>query len=235
MKSKIIQINKLLIKRFGIPKRKETYSDPVDVLIATILSQNTTDKNSFKAYMNLKKNFKDWDEVSASNVKLIEKNIKVGGLAKQKAKSIKNILNHLKKSQTKITLDYLKPMENTQAVQELIQFNGVGVKTASCVLLFSLKREICPVDTHVHRTLNRIGIVKTNSPGKTFDLINHDFPKGAAHSFHTNLIKLGREICKSNKPLCSICPLMRICSFDKKNDTENVRYKVNNFLLLDNV
>jgi endonuclease-3 len=235
MKQLINKINTLLVKRFGIPKRNRTGADPLDTLIATILSQNTTDKNSYKAYMNLKTNFKNWEEVAALKLKVIEENIKVGGLAKQKSKSIKVILNQLKKEKGKISLNYLSKVPNDQVVSELIKFNGVGVKTASCVLLFSFKRDICPVDTHVHRTVNRIGFVKTKTPDKTFELLNKNLPTGIAHSFHTNLIKLGRDICKSGKPLCMVCPLIKVCSFENKNMTTVNDIKPNVFLLLDNI
>ena len=235
MKPLITKINKILISRFGVPKRNKAETDPVDALIATILSQNTTDKNSYKAYKNLKTNFKNWNEVASAKQKMIEQNIRVGGLAKQKAKSIKTILNELLKQKGKVTLDYLKKLPNDDVISELIQFNGVGVKTASCVLLFSLQRNVCPVDTHVHRTANRIGLIKTKSPDKTFELLNKNLPAGTAHSFHTNLIKLGRDICKSAKPLCTICPLLEICTYEGKNMFPISKLTKNDFLLLDNV
>lgn len=235
MKSLINKINKALISRFGVPQRNAAETDPVNALIATILSQNTTDKNSYKAYKNLKTNFKNWDEVASAKQKTIEQNIRVGGLAKQKAKSIKTILNGLIKQRGKVTLDYLRTLPNDEVVSELIKFKGVGVKTASCVLLFSLQRNVCPVDTHVHRTANRIGLVKTKTPDKTFEILNKHFPAGVAHSFHTNLIRLGRDICKSGKPLCTICPLLEICTYSEKNIHPISKVTKNDFLLLDNV
>jgi endonuclease-3 len=235
MKAFINKINKLLVSRFGVPKRNDGETDPVDALIATILSQNTTDKNSYKAYKNLKSYFKNWNEAASAKQVIIEQNIRVGGLAKQKAKSIKIILNQLIKERGKIDLDYLSNMSNDEVISELIRFNGVGVKTASCVLLFSMNREICPVDTHVHRTSNRIGIVKTKSPHKTFELLNKNLPTGIAHSFHNNLIKLGRDVCKSGKPLCTICPLLRICTYKEKNKHPISKVIKNDFLLLDNI
>ena len=108
MKALINKINKLLISKFGVPKRNDAETDPVDALIATILSQNTTDKNSYKAYKNLKSNFKNWNEAASAKQSTIEQNIRVGGLAKQKAKSIKIILNQLMKERGKINLDYLE-------------------------------------------------------------------------------------------------------------------------------
>ncbi len=235
MKKKIQLINKLLIERFGIPARSKLPPDPVNLLIATILSQNTNDKNSYKAFQNLKESFKDWNEIGRLTRAQIEKKIKIAGLGKQKSNAIKQFLSSLKKEKGKISLEHLRKMEDREILDELTSYNGIGVKTASCVLLFSLRRNVCPVDTHVHRTTNRIGIVKTNSPDKTFEIINKNLPEGIAHSFHTNLIRLGREICKPAKPKCLSCPLLDICEFENKNLNDSAAYKENKFLLLDSI
>jgi endonuclease-3 len=234
-KEKIQKINIVLVKYFGIPKRPKKLPNPIDTLIATILSQNTNDNNSFKAYQNLKKKYKTWEEVADISRSQLEKVIRVAGLGKQKSEAIKSFLTSLQKKKRKIDLLHIKKMSDESILAELTSTKGIGVKTASCVLLFSLDRNVCPVDTHVHRTINRIGIVKTKSPDKTFKQINHILPEGIAHQLHTNLIKLGREICKPSKPLCSICPLLRDCRFQNKN-FENSRSTVrNNFLLLDSI
>jgi endonuclease-3 len=235
MKNKIKKINSLLIKFFGKPKRSKKLPNPVDALVGTILSQNTNDNNSYKAYQNLKSEFKSWEDVAVLPRQKIEKLINVGGLGKQKSKAIKNVLKELMKKQGKISLNYLKNMDNESVMNELIAFDGVGLKTASCVLLFSMDRDICPVDTHVHRTLNRIGIVNTNSPDKTFNEILGNIPDGSAHEFHTNLIRLGREVCKSSKPNCSICPVEKICTYKSKNFDGSSKYRKNDFMLLDNI
>ncbi len=235
IKSNIKKINKLLIDYFGVPEKNKKMPTPLDMLIATILSQNTNDNNSYKAFNNLRTQFKTWDEVEKLKTKQIENYIKVAGLGKQKSAAIKNVLSTLLKKNGKISLDYLKKMDDDEILNELIQYPGVGVKTASCVLQFSLRRNICPVDTHVHRTLNRIGIVKTSTPDKTFLAIKDFMPENIAHSFHTNLIRLGREICKSQNPVCSICPLNKICTYEHKNFKKIESYKKNPFMLLDSI
>lgn len=235
LKEKIKHINSLLVKHFGIPARQKKLPNPIDTLVATILSQNTNDKNSYQAYQNLKKKFKTWDEVAKLPRGEIEKVIKVAGLGKQKSASIKAFFSSLEKDNGKTNLHYLKKMDDEDILSDLTSIKGIGVKTASCVLLFSLDRNVCPVDTHVHRTLNRIGIVKTKSPDKTFESINKNLPSGIAHQFHTNLIKLGREICKPAKPLCSICPLKKECKFKHKNFENVASVNSKNFLLLDTI
>jgi len=235
MKKEIKKINSKLIKHFGIPNRQKRLPGPIDTLIATILSQNTNDKNSYQAYQNLKKKYKSVNELSLALRSEIEKTIKVAGLGKQKSAAIKNFLSILKKDNGKFSLQHLKKMTDEEILKELTSIKGIGVKTASCVLLFSLDRNVCPVDTHVHRTLNRIGIVKTTTPDKTFEQIVRNLPEGTAHHFHTNLIKLGREICKPAKPLCSICPLLKMCKFKKKNLKNVDKKSSNSFLLLDSI
>jgi len=96
-------------------------------------------------------------------------------------------------------------------------------------------KNICPVDTHLHRTLNRIGIVNTKTPDKTYFAINKDFPSKIAHSFHTNLIRLGREICKPKGYTCSICPVEKLCEFNDKKYDETDSAPSRAFMLLDHV
>ncbi len=235
MKQKINKINKLLIEQFGIPPRNKRPPAPVDLLIATILSQNTNDNNSYKAFQNLKNNFSSWEEVAKLTPKQIEKYIKTAGLGKQKSRAIKNLLTTLLKKRNKITLSHLKKMTDAEILKELTSYNGIGIKTASCVLLFAFRKNVCPVDTHVHRTTNRIGIVNTKSPDKTFYALQGNFPDNTAHSFHTNLIRLGREVCLSQKPKCGICPLIKICNYENKNLSVTKKNKEREFMLLDSI
>lgn len=223
------------MKHFGVPERPAKLPNPVDTLIATILSQNTNDRNSYRAYQNLKSKYKSWKEVAEVPRMQIEYSIKVAGLGKQKSSAIKKFLSSLKKRNDKFDMRYLQKMKDEEILSELTSINGIGVKTASCVLLFSLNRNVCPVDTHVHRTLNRIGLVDTKTPVKTFELISGKLPYGIAHQFHTNLIKLGRNICKSAKPLCSVCPILKQCKYEQKNIQLVTVRKGNGFLLLDSI
>lgn len=235
LKNKIAKVNELLVKKYGIPSRSKTPPDPVDMIIATILSQNTNDKNSYKAFQNLKDSFDSWEDVAKLTPSRIEKYIKTAGLGKQKSSAIKNLLATLLKEKGKISLNYLDNMKVGEILDELTSFSGVGLKTASCVLLFAMRKNFCPVDTHVHRTTNRIGLVKTSTPDKSFKILNENMPEGIAHQFHTNLIRLGREICKPSNPSCKICPLLKVCEYKDKNMEGKTDYKVNDFLLLDSI
>lgn len=235
----ILKINEILLSEFGKPDRNLT-SDPLDILIATVLSQNTNDLNSFKAFQNLKKHFKNYEELLSADIKKIEKVIRIAGLGKQKSRSIKNILLTLKKERGELDLSFLKNFSDEEGLNYLLKFNGVGLKTAACVLLFGLKRNICPVDTHVHRTLNRIGIVNAKERDKTFFELNKILPPDIAHEFHTNLIKLGRTYCLSQNPDCNSCPVLKLCNYGKKNNKKKNSRIIKmtakkDFMLLDSV
>ena len=232
---KIKKVNELLIDRFGMPPRNKKLPDPVEMLVATVLSQNTNDKNSYQAYQNLKKKYPSFEELAAAKRTSIEKEIKIAGLGLQKSKAIKDFLTELKKQRGEFSLNYLSEKSASDAIKDMTGYNGVGVKTASCVLLFAMDRNVCPVDTHVYRTVNRLGIVSGSSPEKTFWALNENFPKDIAHSFHTNLIRLGREICKPKNPACGSCPLTRLCKYENKDKERKVDRKENAFMLLDNI
>ena len=144
-------------------------------------------------------------------------------------------ITNLNREKSRITLDHITDLDDAKAIKELTKYNGIGVKTASCVLLFAEGRNVCPVDTHVHRTVNRIGIVEASTPANTFSSLNEKFPPKIAHQFHTNLIRLGREICKPKTPSCGVCPLLEICSYDDKNISKKERGKKRSFMLLDSL
>jgi endonuclease-3 len=234
MRIKIADVNQKLIEFYGIPQRNKNTPTPLTALIGTILSQNTNDKNSFKAYTALREKYPTWEEVAALPVSVLEMTIRAAGLARQKATAITEALQAIVEKHHKLDLDYLNGLSDKEALEDLTAMKGVGVKTASCVLLFSLFRNVCPVDTHVHRTLNRLGIVTTSAPEKTFWLIQDFLPENSAHTFHTNLIRLGREFCRPAKPFCPVCPLLKTCVFKGKTK-ESPDYKKNDFLLLDSL
>ena len=240
-RSKVVSVAKTLEKILGIPRPPKKLAKPLDMLIATILSQNTNDKNSHRAYLNLRKKYPHWNDLLHTSVRRIAKDIRLAGMANQKSVHIKKILKIVRERYGKVDLSALKKKSNEEIIAELTAFNGVGVKTASCVLLFSLGRDAFPVDTHVHRICNRLAFIpKTASPEKTFEAMKHLVPKGKGYSFHTNLIRFGRKICRAHRPLCGICPVYNECIFEQKNKfrVQTPRTKLatdHDFMLLDNV
>jgi endonuclease III len=228
----------------GIPNRKseKELPNPLDMLVATILSQNTSDTNSYRAFVNLKNRFPEYSDILDAPRRSLEAVIRSGGMARQKSGRIRELLKTILKNHGSLSLNYLKRMSDTEVLDQLTSYNGVGVKTAACVLLFAMGRDAFPVDTHIHRVLNRIGVIHTNTPEKTFYTIGNLIPRGKAYSFHTNCIRFGRSVCKSQRPLCMVCPLIDICEYDKKfikgGSTANMPLrnpKKRDFMLLDNV
>jgi endonuclease III len=234
-KRKLNRINKLLKDYFGVPLKAVIPPDPLDLLIATILSQNTNDKNSYTAFRNLKEKYPDWNMVVQISERELGEIIRTAGLTVQKTSAIKNLLNYLKEEKKDMNINYLRDMGNEEVLNELTSLKGIGIKTASCVLLFSLERNVFPVDTHVHRVLNRMGVVKTTDPVNTFYAVQDKVPEGAAHELHTNIIRLGREICKPAVPVCSICPVRKPCKYPAKDFIKKIKHKENSFFLLDNI
>ncbi|MBM4175677.1 MAG: endonuclease III [Ignavibacteria bacterium] len=231
----VLKVNSRLLEHFGKPKRKLD-SKPLDILIATILSQNTSDKNSLKAYHNLRKKFPAWADIKKASISQLARTIRIAGLSRQKAKTIKELFKWLVNINQHYSLGFLNDLSNEEVLSELTKLQGIGVKTASCVLLFGMQRNVCPVDTHVFRTVNRIGIVSGSTPEKTFYALDKILPYGIAHEFHTNLIILGRTICKPKKPECFNCPLVKLCNFKKKNltsDFSSASNRRNDIILLD--
>ena len=237
MQNKIEQIISLLSKEFPGQKPKPSKSDPLDMLIATMLSQNTTDKASYIAFQNLKTRFKNWEKVLNSPISRVKDAIRVCGLANQKSKSIRLLLRDIKRKHKKINIDFVKKQTDDEIYNELLKYDGVGVKTVSCVLAFGLGRDVFPVDTHVHRLSNRLGLVKTKSPDKTFEQMKNLVPQGKRFLLHTLLIKFGRKICRSKNPLCGKCVLYDLCGFKDKEYYSSIAAvpKENNFIILEHV
>lgn len=236
--NRINTIIKLLQNEFPGFEPQPAKADPLDVLIATKLSQNTTDKTSYRAFTNLKNDFRNWDEVMDASPASIRKAIRVCGLVNTKTADIKNLLKQMNKKYGKLSLKFLEKLDDKSIYEELLQYKGIGVKTISCVLAFSLGRDVLPVDTHVHRVMNRLGIVKTSAPEKTFEHANLLIPKGKKFLFHTLLIRFGRKICRSVNPLCGKCSLYDLCEFkDKENYAlkSNAKPKENNFIILEHI
>lgn len=211
---------------YGIPKQERydaegenRFQDTLlDELVGTILSQNTTDRNSSLAFQSLKRAFPTWEEVLLAPTEAVAKAIYQGGLSNQKAVRIQAILHHLKETSGSLSLEFLAEKSSVDALEYLLSFKGVGIKTAACVLLFGLGRDVCPVDTHIHRILNRIGILATRHPDETFTKLQQLIPKGKAYSLHINLIHHGKRICKAQKPACPMCLLAETCQYARASD-----------------
>ena len=202
----------LLEKQYGIPRRKSP-GDPLDILVETILSQNTNDQNRDKAYRRLKARFPRWEDVLEAKTRSIVSAIRPGGLAEQKARRIHEILRWIKKRERRISLAFLKKMGFEEIKKTIGPLRGIGPKTLHCLLLFGLGREAFPVDTHILRVGKRLGFIPERMGAeKAHPWIAPLLPKEKSLSLHLNLIRFGRSVCKARKPRCDICFLQDECT-----------------------
>jgi endonuclease-3 len=215
IRAKVKKITRLLEKHYGIPRRKGS-RDPLDILIETILSQNTNDHNRDVAYQRLKNRFPYWENVLEARKESIVLAIRPGGLAEQKARRIHEILRWIKEREGKLSLLFLKKMDSGEIIKTLSALKGVGPKTVHCLLLFGLKREAFPVDTHILRIGKRLGFIPEGmSAERAHSWMAPLIPKRTSMSLHLNLIRFGREICKAKTPQCDICFLNKECLYSQ--------------------
>jgi endonuclease-3 len=215
-KGKIGRISAKLQRAFG-RKMWRKHNDPLSELIATILSQNTSDHNSHMAYASLRARFKTWDQVRRAKVKSIADAIRAGGLADIKAVRIKDILDQIYREHGRLGLSFLNKWRTRDIKLYLSRFTGVGDKTVACVLLFSLRRPVMPVDTHVLRVSKRLGLVPQKADaGRAEEILEQMVPKSRFYQFHLDLIQHGREICKARNPRCAVCVLLPDCDYGRK-------------------
>jgi endonuclease III len=217
---RVLKIASALEEYLGRPQPSRRKSRPLDSLIATLLSQNTNDRNSYRAWLSLKREYPTWETVHAAPTRNVAHAIEVGGLKNQKARRIKAILRSILREHGTFSLDFLKSMSDEEAMDYLLAMKGVGSKTAACVLVFSLGRDVFPVDTHIHRICNRLGLVKTKSADETFDAMKELVPAGHGYPFHVNLIQYGRQTCRAVNPLCGQCVLYDECTFPLKQGNQ---------------
>lgn len=238
--ARVERVSRLLEDALGTPVQSSKLPPPMDMLIATVLSQNTNDRNSHRAYTALRKRYPTWDAVAQAPLRSLVATIRPGGMANQKAARIKEILRTVHSRYGRFDLSALKKKSNEEVIEELTRMKGVGSKTAACVLVFSLGRDVFPVDTHVHRLCGRLGLARdSRTPDDTFEQMKPLIPVGKGYSFHTNLIRFGRKVCHSQRPACGQCVLYDECAFDGKDRTalesKSLSKADHTFMLLDNV
>jgi len=212
---------------YGVPQEEEM--DPVDLLVMTILSQNTSDANSLRAFGSLKSAYSDYEEMLAAKEEEIAEKIRAGGLAKIKARRIRGALLKIRQDAGAIDLGSLAGMDKKKAMEYLLSFPGIGPKTASVVLLFSFGLPVMPVDTHVFRVSRRLGLVPERaSLEKAQQILEKTVPADKYLSLHLNLIRHGRLICRARNPRHVECTLRSLCDCYLRaqglNDSNNHRH-----------
>jgi endonuclease-3 len=194
------------------PNWAKSRQDPFETLIATIISQNTADRNTAKAFENLSNRFEITPKaLSEASISKLEDAIKVAGLYKSKAETLKQVSTAiLEKYNGSMRKILSRPLEEARKI--LTDFRGVGPKTADVVLLFSAKRAVIPVDTHVNRVAKRLGFAPASGDYEDVRLsLQALFNPSDYLAVHLLFIGHGRNTCKAPRPLCSQCPVNKYC------------------------
>ena len=206
-----------LERAYGVPVNKWVEWDVLDMLVSVILSQATSDANSDRTYDALKERFPTWDAVLRARKQRLADTIRLGGLANQKAAVIRGLLKQIKERHGSLDLSFLRDVPTEEAARYLSQFRGIGPKTVACTLLFACGQDIFPLDTHIFRVLRRVGLI----PSKCSDefahrVMNSLVPAGKFYSFHVNLIRHGRKLCRPRDPACERCPIVEYCDYGRE-------------------
>jgi endonuclease-3 len=203
-------------KAYGIRKWKPR-RPPLRELISTILSHRTTSANEVAAMDRLWQTYGSWEAIRNAPVEGIEKAIRGVNWADRKAPYIKRVLQVISQERgNDFHLEVLNHLSTEEAMDWLRSLPGVGVKTASLVLLFNFHKPVLPVDTHVHRVSQRLGLIGSKvTPEKAHELLPPLLPRDADvyWNFHLNMIRHGREICVWERPRCEPCVLKDLCDY----------------------
>jgi endonuclease-3 len=207
-----MEILSILKNNFSVPGLTDSDRNPFKALIRTVLSQNTADINSMRAFKNLSEKFSITPEMLANaDVNEIEEAIRVAGLYKNKSRVIKS-LSSILLEQFNGSVDFVYSLPLEEARKTLLGLPGVGPKTADVVLIFCAGKPTLPIDTHVNRVSKRLGLVSQNAGYEEVRQgLQALYPAEAYLPVHLLLISLGRKYCKARKPLCNICPVNTLC------------------------
>src|SRR5438477_10633458 len=210
---KIQQVAAALAQTYGeLEWRPRT--DPLSELVLTMLSQNTSDTNSFRAFEQMKARFPTWEDVLNAPTDALSEAIRPGGLANIKAPRIQEVLRLIMQERGALNLDFLYDMPVEEAKAWLSGFKGVGPKTVACVLMFACGMPVLPVDTHVYRVSRRLGLINARTnPEKAHQALEAMLPPEQRYPFHIHLITYGRQACKAQRPLCEQCVVRQWCSY----------------------
>jgi endonuclease III len=201
--------------RYGPPSVHRRLA-PLDELVLTILSQNTSDTNCERAYASMRARFPEWSDVRDADTADLEEALRPGGLARQKAPRIQAVLRELSADGGPPRLGWAAELAPADAMARLESLPGVGPKTASCVLLFSLDVPVMPVDTHVGRVARRLGLIPERmADGPAHAALTALVPDARMLEAHLLLITHGRRICVARRPRCGERPLLDLCPYGR--------------------
>lgn len=219
LKEKTWLAHELLQEKYG---KLQIFSrrDPMRELISTMLSHRTTHADEEKAYRLMHERFGSWDGIRDAPVEELTDAIASSRYPEVKAVNIKKVVARIIEEQGAPNIDFLKDMSLEEAMAWLTSLPGVGLKTATLVLLFNFQKPVMPVDTHVHRVTQRVGLIGPKTTAEKAHTILLDMlPKEAEilFNFHMHFLWHGQRVCIWSVPRCENCPLTNICDWYGQN------------------
>ena len=219
--SKTRDVHERLNQEYGIQAIKG-YADPMHELIGTILSHRTTHANEVIAYRTMRERFPNWEQVRDAPLSDLIDAIKTANYPEIKAPYIQNLLTHLFREKGTANIDFLGDLSTEEAMNWLTTLPGIGLKTATILLLFTFHKPVLPVDTHVHRVTQRLGLIGPKvSAEKAHTLLLGYLPQDALtlFNFHKHFYWHGQRVCTWYDPKCHACVLRPLCDFYQSGRT----------------
>ena len=211
--AKVGHVRERLEAFYGV-RQLRAVRDPLDELVLTILSQNTSDRNSGRAFRLLKSRYPTYHSVLEAPTAELYEVIKPAGLGNIKAPRIQAVLHEIIRRRGALELDFLRDLPMGEAKTWLTSLPGIGPKTAACVLCFACGMPALPVDTHVHRVARRLGLIGPKvDANAAHELLEQSLAPDDVYGFHVNMILHGRQICHALRPECPRCPLADMCDY----------------------
>ena len=184
---------------------------PLDEFLYIILSLRTHERGYTTAYKQFKSRFPSWIDAYRATTSAIASAIRPGGLALQKARRIRNALRLIKARLGEVSLRKLKDLPPNDVERFLLNLPGIGLKSARCIMMYSLSCDVLPVDTHVARICKRLGWGKNEKNMALHRRLDKIIPRRLRYAFHVCCVQHGRVICRSQYPRCYACCLSSIC------------------------
>lgn len=218
-REKALLAHELLQLNYGELEIKARRS-AIHELISTMLSHRTTHANEEKAYYKMLERFGSWEGVRDAPLDELIEAISSSNFPEVKAPRIKQVVGMIITERGEANIDFLQDMPLDKALAWLVALPGVGLKTATLVLLFNFHRPVMPVDTHVHRVTQRLGIIgEKTSAEKAHAILLDMLPKEAKvlYNFHVHFLWHGQRICTWANPKCKNCVVKDLCDWYKAN------------------
>ena len=214
LSAKAIEVTRRLTELYG--ELPFSSKDPMSMLVDILLSHRTRDEQTAAAWDNLLKRFGSWEAVRDAPTQEVQDAIANVNFPEVKAPRLQTIMRQITAERGDLNLDFLRDLPVEEGAAWLNRFEGVGPKTAACVLLFSCQKPLLPVDVHVHRVSGRLGLIgKKVSADAAHTLLQALLPQDARsiYNFHKALLRHGQRICVYERPRCNKCALTDLCDY----------------------